>query len=230
MLTAGPYPPAMTTMAVIPLFPLHTVLFPGMPLHLHIFEERYKSMIQNCMDRQEEFGVALIQEGREALGPVARPHERGCTARVVQMEKLPEGRMNILTIGQERFEILSSDASGPYLQAEVRLLPLARRIEDETRAQELEPLLQQYLGMLSVRAGAALENAALPQNPEQFAYTCAYLLQMPQSQKQEFLQADSLDELIDRVREQYSKQIELLRVLQQRDLRSPQTPEGYHLN
>ena len=82
------------------LFPLNTVLFPKMPLPLHIFEERYKLMITECMEADEPFGVVLIEEGSKAFGPLAQPHAVGCTARVVQVESLEDGRMNIITIGQ----------------------------------------------------------------------------------------------------------------------------------
>ncbi|MBX7057424.1 MAG: LON peptidase substrate-binding domain-containing protein [Leptospirales bacterium] len=217
-------------MQIIPIFPLHTVLFPGMPLHLHIFEDRYKLMIQQCMDQQSEFGVAMIQEGREALGPVATPYDLGCTARIVQAERLPGGRMNIKTIGQHRFRLDSIQSAAPYLSAAVRIVDLPDDANAPTLARELEPLLREYLNLLSVRAGAALERATLPEAPEQFIYACAYLLQAPQIQKQEFLEASTLSELSACIRQHYRKQIDLLHILQSRHAQAPQTPEGFHLN
>ena len=83
----------------LPLFPLNTVLFPGMPLPLHIFEDRYKQMINNCLEEKEPFGVVLIRNGKEALGPLAQPHSIGCTARIVEVQKLSDGRMNITSVG-----------------------------------------------------------------------------------------------------------------------------------
>ena len=82
-------------MLKLPLFPLRTVLFPGMPLALHIFEDRYKEMMRRCIERSSPFGVVLIKHGDE-VGPAAEPYAIGCTARVVQVEPLPEGRMNLL--------------------------------------------------------------------------------------------------------------------------------------
>ena len=90
----------------LPLFPLNTVLFPGMPLSLHIFEDRYKRMIGECIDSGNPFGVVLIKRGQEANGPLAEPHEIGCTARIIEVEPLSEGRMNIVVLGQKRFRIL----------------------------------------------------------------------------------------------------------------------------
>ncbi len=100
----------------LPLFPLHTVLFPGTPIHLHIFEDRYKQMINLCLDKHRPFGIVLIREGMEALGPLAEPYRIGCTAHIVHIQRLEQDRMNIVAIGQERFEIQSLDFLAiPYL-------------------------------------------------------------------------------------------------------------------
>ncbi|HQF70729.1 MAG TPA: LON peptidase substrate-binding domain-containing protein, partial [Promineifilum sp.] len=66
----------------LPLFPLNLVLFPGMPLPLHIFEERYKEMVADCLRENRPFGVVLIAEGRAEGGAPARPHVVGCTAEI----------------------------------------------------------------------------------------------------------------------------------------------------
>ena len=78
------------------LFPLNVVLFPGMPMPLHIFEERYKAMIGECVNREEPFGIILIKEGQEVGGP-ADPVKIGTTARIAQVERLDEYRVNIMT-------------------------------------------------------------------------------------------------------------------------------------
>ena len=93
----------------LPIFPLNTVLFPGMPLSLHIFEDRYKLMIGKCLQERRAFGVVLIRQGAEALGPLAEPNKIGCTAFISQVERLHQGRMNIGVIGQRRFRIISLD-------------------------------------------------------------------------------------------------------------------------
>ncbi len=112
----------------IPLFPLDTVLFPGVPLPLHIFEPRYREMMAECIANKAPFGVVRAQP--EGLNVV------GCTARIVRvLELYPDGRSDILTQGAERFEIELLDDSRNFLQAEIDLLPdtgqLARRSERE---------------------------------------------------------------------------------------------------
>ena len=88
---------------VLPLFPLdQVVLYPGMSLPLRIFEERYKVMIGACQVTDRLFGVLLIRAGRE-VGAPATPERVGCTARMQRIERLPDGQMLILTVGEQRF-------------------------------------------------------------------------------------------------------------------------------
>ena len=86
------------------LFPLQTVLFPGMRMPLHIFEERYKVMIRECIEEDAPFGVLLIRSGAE-VGGSAIPCNVGTTARISQVEYLDDGRMNIFTMGESRFRV-----------------------------------------------------------------------------------------------------------------------------
>src|SRR3982751_2871548 len=102
----------------LPIFPLNTVLFPGMPLKLHIFEERYKLMISRCYQSGQPFGVALIKSGQD-VGGRAEPFMVGCTAIISEMEPLPGGRMNIVAVGRERFVAHGFRYDQPYLVAEV---------------------------------------------------------------------------------------------------------------
>ncbi len=97
------------TEPLLPLFPLSLVLFPRTNLLLHIFEERYKEMIQDCLRNQWEFGVLLVQN---------RSFEKiGCTASISEViNKYPDGRMDILVRGQRRFEILMLDQEKSYLR------------------------------------------------------------------------------------------------------------------
>jgi uncharacterized protein len=90
--------------ATLPLFPLHTVLFPGGPLRLRIFEPRYLDMVSRCMREDTGFGVALIVSGREAGGP-ARTVEVGTLARIVDFEQLEDGLLGITARGERRFRI-----------------------------------------------------------------------------------------------------------------------------
>jgi Lon protease-like protein len=93
------------TFTSIPLFPLHTVLFPGGPLRLRIFEPRYLDMVSRCMREDTGFGVALIVAGSEAGGS-AQTVEIGTLARIVDFEQLDDGLLGITARGDRRFRIV----------------------------------------------------------------------------------------------------------------------------
>src|SRR5215510_13855702 len=139
--------------SVLALFPLHTVLFPGGPLPLRIFETRYTDMVRRCMREQQPFGVVLIQEGDEA-GVVATTATVGCSARIADFYTLQDGLLGISCVGERKFSVqrLWRAADGlnmaevTWLAAEpVLALPPdhARLADTLSRAvEELEPQYQ----------------------------------------------------------------------------------------
>src|SRR6202012_5374170 len=101
----------------LPLFPLGTVLFPGMLLPLHIFEDRYKELIQDLLDGPEprRFGVIAIKKGRETgVEGVSSLYEVGCTATVRETEENAEGGFDVVTVGSQRFRLQGLDESKSY--------------------------------------------------------------------------------------------------------------------
>src|SRR4029077_11961800 len=97
---------------LLPLFPLHVVLFPRAPLPLHIFEERYKQMVAEALRDKSEFGI--VQAGDKGIV------NTGCTASIEKvLKKYPDGRMDLLTVGRRRFEIILLNDEKPYLRGAV---------------------------------------------------------------------------------------------------------------
>ncbi|MEJ1960111.1 MAG: LON peptidase substrate-binding domain-containing protein [Gammaproteobacteria bacterium] len=88
----------------LPLFPLNTVLFPGGPLSLRIFEPRYVDMVRSCMREGAPFGVVLIRDGQEA-GAVSSAAEVGTSARIIDFSQLPDGLLGILCTGEQKFRV-----------------------------------------------------------------------------------------------------------------------------
>lgn len=135
----------------IPLFPLRSVLCPGVALPLHIFEERYRLMIGRCIDRGEPFGVVLLRDGLEvgpARGQVAAV---GTTAAIRRAGAYPDGRLDIVTVGQQRFRLEGIDStSEPYLIGHIRLLEEATgpNTEARTRAAQVGRRFIEYLELL----------------------------------------------------------------------------------
>src|SRR5437899_5268215 len=105
----------------LPLFPLHTVLFPEATLALQIFEPRYREMIGRCLAHDEPFGVVLILEGEEIGGEAVR-RKIGTEAAIIASERSKDGRYDIVAEGRRRFRIVALDASRPYLRVEVEFL------------------------------------------------------------------------------------------------------------
>ncbi len=169
----------------LPLFPLHVVLFPEMPLPLHIFEPRYREMILHCREENSPFGVVLIGSGEEA-GAEAVPQAVGTTAKITQFEEMPDGRMNILVFGETRFQVARTFHDKPYPSAHV--LPFweeAPEPDGLREATELaSELFRQYLRALFALSGRPLSTLQLPQDPEYLSYAIGSVLQVPPADKQ----------------------------------------------
>lgn len=202
-------------MQEIPLFPLQTVLFPGAPLRLHIFEDRYKRMINDCIARKSPVGIVLIRHGREALGPLAEPYTVGTLARILQVQQLPDGRMNIVTVGDERFKIISLESDlHPYLVGYIEPFPLAVNgfQSIEQKARYLRELVDRYLHSLSELGAGQYDMAQFPEDPVGLAYMAISLLQMNNQEKQNILEIVDVSDLIEAVVRVLQREVALARV------------------
>ncbi len=200
----------------LPLFPLNTVLFPGMPLRLHIFEDRYKEMMSLCLQGRQPFGVVLIREGVEANGPLAQPHLVGCSAQIVQVEPLAGGRMNVTAVGQERFKILTLNYDSAYLAGIVESLPLDNPHSLTDSGSRLRPWLKRYLEMLTQAGNIEFDSAQLPDDALSLAYLAAYLLQVPPAQKQALLAMDEAPAFVNAVSKLCRREVLLLDSIMER--------------
>ncbi len=145
----------------IPLFPLHTVLAPGIALPLHIFEPRYRTLVRHCLDNEAPFGIVLIREGSEVAPPDGAQANLsiagvGTLAEIREAEKFSDGRWNLLVVGTSRFGVRNVFADrAPYLVADVELLP--DEPSDAAEADELVLRVSRrflrYLRLLQPRDG-----------------------------------------------------------------------------
>ena len=203
----------------LPLFPLDTVLFPGTPIHLFIFEERYKIMIRHILESDPLFGVVLIHTGVEAYGPVAKPHAVGCTAKIINMDPLPDGRMNLVCVGQEQFRIHELSDQLPYLVGTVEtfVTQKPRTLEIVRGAGLLQKLVNDYLGQVASAGDrsnsedddfhAYLNQIQLPDDPTMLVYMACALLQIPTIEKQALLEIASVPNLYDTVLRLYKREL-----------------------
>jgi Lon protease-like protein len=191
----------------LPLFPLNVVLFPGMMLPLHIFEERYKVMIQKCLEEQQPFGVILAKSNRAQAPNVADLvcddiYEIGTTAQITTVEKMEDGRMNLITIGQERFTVKDVYSSADdFLIGQVDPFPIQGNDDPEIvelMTHKLRQLVKAYIEHLGDAAGEDLSEAVLPVDPTGLAFLAGAAMQGPLADKQKLLSANSLTNLIAR--------------------------------
>lgn len=177
----------------LPLFPLNTVLFPGGTLPLHIFEERYRQMMGECIERQTTFGVVLIKSGPEVGGP-AEPHEIGTTARITRVQELDGGRLNLVAVGEERFRIARITQSRPYLRADVELLQDSGADLPVTTAsaEQVGALYVEYYRLALALTSQWQQRVALPQRPAALADFVATRIDAEPQLKQRLLEAISV--------------------------------------
>lgn len=162
----------------LPLFPLGTVLYPGLVLPLHIFEERYRQLVRDLLDvpRPRQFGVIAIRKGRETgIAGVSALYEIGCVATLRQVTEHDDGRFDLITVGAQRFRLIEVDDSRPYLQGVVE--PVAEEIGDETAArlaaQTVRAAFRGYLDLLAGQGAAEISVPALPDEPILLSYLVA---------------------------------------------------------
>ena len=182
------------------LFPLNTVLFPGQVLPLHIFEERYRLMIRRCLADELPFGVVLIKRGHE-VGEDAEPYSVGTLARIIESTHLPNGTMNIVTLGIERFRIRRLIHDQPYLRGEVETLSLTES-GDAAAITELTDSVRHrvalYIKLIAEAAGLEIKIDEMPELPQQIGYLAAITMQIDNREKQELLGSQSLNAILGR--------------------------------
>jgi Lon protease-like protein len=191
----------------LPVFPLGTVLFPGLVLPLHIFEQRYRTLVRELVARTDdlphEFGVVTLRHGCEAEaadGIPERPadgaavdvgglHEVGCTAELRQVSELPDGRFDIVTVGRRRFRVLSvQNGPSPYLTAEIEWLPDGDGPDDF--ATLLAPrVLAAFRGYLKLLRPAADVLDEVPDDPTVLSHLVAATAQLTVDERQQLLAA-----------------------------------------
>ncbi len=205
----------------IPLFPLNTVLFPGWPMPLHIFEPRYLEMVRYCIEEKSPFGILLIKQGMAEGDTAVIPHNIGCMVIITQMEQLEDGRLLIMTVGQERFRVLALNRRQSYLVGEVETLPyLPEKSEPlQSAANELHPLVLRYLTTLTALAdNIEFDPTQVPTEPEALSHMAASLLQVSLETKQSLLEAKKVSNALNFLTNQYRREIDILKQFPQQDM------------
>ncbi|MFN2463485.1 MAG: LON peptidase substrate-binding domain-containing protein [Candidatus Dormibacteria bacterium] len=180
----------------VPLFLLRTVLFPHMPLALQVFEERYKVMLEDCLTSGRSFGVVAIKDGEE-VGGEATPWRVGTLARIQHVEKLDDGRINLVVTGASRFRVLREVPGKPYLQADVDYLSEEASSADGPLSRRVKRAFENYLAGLRELAPNLTAVPEIPAEDEVLGYMVAATLETPLAARQRLLEAASRAERME---------------------------------
>jgi Lon protease-like protein len=208
---------------VSPMFPLGSVLVPGMILPLHVFEPRYRALVRDCTAGDGEFGVVLIERGSEVGGGDART-DIGTMARIVQADELPDGRFAVGAVGMRRIRVTAWLADEPYPRAEVADWPdedsngdpageraVALPAATGALVEEVDGLLRR-VGALRTELGepAPPLDFTLAEDPLIAGYQATALAPLGPLDKQALLAASSIRARLDDVRRLLGEHVELL--------------------
>ena len=178
-------------MTDIPLFPLNVVLMPGTPLPLHIFEERYKQMVDECLESGAEFGMVLADE--------SGTRQVGCTAKIVELvQRYDDGRMVILVEGARRFKLNNVMTGEPYYMGDVEYL------EDEPAEDDVSALAEECVALLERVIEAATEGSVgieLEPPYRNLAFAIAGRIEFDLEARQEILELSTEKERLAKVKE-----------------------------
>ena len=219
----------------IPLFPLpNLVLFPNVIIPLHIFEERYKLMINTCIDTDESFGLVLLRgEGQEETAEMI--HRVGVTARVIQVDRLGDGRLNIFCQGETRFRIHRFTQQKPYWKASVDFFEEDQpALRDESLYARVSDLYRKIFELgIKLNAGERSE-LTLPESPTGLSFVVSYILELESEEKQRLLEMTStsdrlevlvvhMEETVRRIEQQIAYKVVTAKVRGNGDLGKPAT-------
>ena len=193
----------VATTTSLPLFPLGLVLYPGVMLPLHIFEDRYRRLVQELLelpDGERRFGVVAIKAGREVgTDGVTALHQVGCSAELRYAEAYQDGRFDIIATGMTRFRLLEVQDAEP-MRARVELLPDPVSEQAQPLANRVRRMFTAYRLALMDAQGVEPDTdeatPALPGDPTELAYLVAAAMILDLSDKQQLLASATIDDIL----------------------------------
>ena len=193
----------------LPIFPLNTVVFPGVALPLHVFEDRYRALVHHLLTISDKsmrlFGIVAIREGYEVGTPpssVQSVHRVGCVVQMTSVEPIEDGRFHIEVVGRQRLRLDALDTSGSFLVGDIETLaehtPGGSRggtvAEEAERTRET---FEEYRRRLSLMRGGTVLDGEMPKDPQYLSYSLAATCLLTLQERQALLEAEtSLDRLI----------------------------------
>jgi Lon protease-like protein len=188
----------------LPIFPLNTVMFPGVSVPLHVFEDRYRALVHHLLTISDKsmrlFGIVAIREGYEVgQHGVHSVHRVGCVVQMTSVDPYEDGRFDIEVVGRQRMRLDGLDTSGDYLVGDVETLPERTEPHPQAmgQAERTYATFEEYRRRLSELRGGDVLDGDLPRDPEYLSYSLAATCLLTLSERQELLEAStSLDRLV----------------------------------
>jgi Lon protease-like protein len=204
----------------LPLFPLNTVLVPGLVLPLHIFEPRYRTLVEDLLSEPDEdareFGIVAVRDGLEVhRDGLAALYPVGTATILRQADRLEDGRYDIVTTGSRRFQVLGIDASAPLILGEVEFLEDQSDPGDALLAMSVTSRFRAYRVALSgqVTADVDEDDEGLPEDPTVLAYLVTAAMVLPVAERQQLLAAASTADRLRLARAMLGRETALISAL-----------------
>lgn len=182
----------------LPVFPLNAVLFPGVTMPLHVFEDRYRALVHHLLAIPEKservFGIVAIREGYEVgAHGVQSVHRVGCLAQMTMVEAHSDGGFDIEVVGRQRIRLDSMDSSGPYLVGDVEVLEEEVRpsVEPDAEAESAMATFEAYRTQVSEVRGVEVLDGVFPRDPTYLSYSLAASCLLTLRERQSLLETAS---------------------------------------
>jgi Lon protease-like protein len=202
---------------LLPIFPLNVVAFPGMSVPLHIFEERYRALVRHLLavpDPAERlFVIVTIREGYEVGNHEARSMYRtGCLMQLTQAEPYDDGRYDVVAVGRNRVRVVSTDATEPFLRAEVQSQDSTEEPTPDTAREAARALavFGDYRAAVSRLRGDDVMTGPLPREPEMLSYVLAATCSLTLPERQQLLESPSTAERLGLLRRLMRRELQAI--------------------
>jgi Lon protease-like protein len=207
----------------LPIFPLNTVVFPGVNVPLHVFESRYRSLVHHLLTISDRslrvFGIVAIREGYEVgrphLSPVRSLHRVGCVVQLTSVEPYEDGRFDIEVVGRSRMRLDDVDASGSYLVGTVTMLPEATSKGSDTAHEAARTLgtFEDYRRRLSRMRGGDVLHGPMPRDPDLLSYSLAATCLLTLAERQDLLEAENARDRLVLLRHSLLEEMRAMRAI-----------------
>jgi Lon protease-like protein len=202
---------------LVPLFPLNLVAFPGMSVPLHVFEERYCALVRHLLQLAEPtervFAIVAIREGYEVGNHEARSMYRtGCLVQLAEVEPYADGRFDIVAVGRQRVRVVGTEASAPFLRAELERLDSRAEPDPDTAREAARALtvFGDYRAAVSELRGDEVMTGPLPRDPEMLSYVLASTCSLTLPERQQLLESPTPGERLGLLRRLMRRELQAI--------------------